>query len=259
VKDINPGPASSYTYGLTTYHSNIYFTAVDETNIQQLYRTDGTGVGTVRVGNLTSGFADRITVANDKLFVTMDDGTHGMELFVSDGTTAAPSLVKDINPTGDAFPSELTTFAGKTFFAADDGDHGNELWVTDSTEAGTHLFIDLNGGSLRSSPQNLTVVGDKLFFVSILPDDENFTVKTELWMTDGTEAGTELIFQEPGNSFGYAIANLTVLGNTLLFTAPAGVDGDGFSIDPELYSIAVPEPTTLAIVVPIALVLRRRR
>jgi hypothetical protein len=37
-------------------------------------------------------------------------------------------------------------------------------------------------------------------------------------------------------SYGYAINNLTVLGNKLLFTAPNGVDENGFSTDIELFA-----------------------
>ncbi len=257
VKDINPGPATSFAYGLTTYQSNIYFTAVDATNVQRLYKTDGTTAGTVPVASI---FADKITVANDKMFITMDDGASGLELYVSDGTTAGTMRLKDINPGGDASsPFYLTAFNGKTYFSADDGTHGSELWVTDGTEAGTQLFTDTNVGATRSGTSDLTVVGDKLFFVTILPDDPNFTVRTQLWMTDGTEAGTEMVYQEPGNSFGYAINNLTVLGNTLLFTAPTGVDADGFSIDPELYKIVVPEPAVLSSIAGVMLITRRRR
>lgn len=255
VKDINPGPATSFAYGLTKFQNNIYFTAVDETDIQRLYKTDGTAAGTTPVSSI---FADAITVSNNKLFVSMDDGASGLELYVSDGTPAGTTLLKDINPTGDSMPMGVTTFNGKTYFSADDGTHGTELWVTDGTEAGTQLFTDFNG-SERSSPQSLTVVGDKLFFVTIVPDDANFTVQTQLWMTDGTQAGTELVYTEPGDSFGYAIDHLTVLGNTLLFTAPTGVDGDGYSIDPELFKIVVPEPASLLAIAMPALLIRRRR
>jgi ELWxxDGT repeat protein len=256
VKDINPGPGSSFAYGHTVFGNNIYFTAVDETNIQRLYRTDGSTAGTVPI---SSHFADGITVANNKLFVTMDDGSSGLELYVSDGTPGGTSLLKDIKPGADSSsPFYMTAFNGKTYFSADDGANGIELWVTDGTAAGTEMFIDLNGAE-RSSPQSLTVVGDKLFFVTIVPDDANFTVQTQLWMTDGTEAATELVYQEPGDSFGYAIDHLTVLGNTLLFTAPTGVDGDGYSIDPELFRVVVPEPASLAALAVPALLLRRRR
>lgn len=83
------------------------------------------------------------------------------------------------------------------------------------------------------------MVGDKLFFVSIAPGEVESSVKTQLWATDGTVEGTQLVYQEPGYSFGYSVENLIVLGNQLLFTAPNGVDADGLSTDSELFALSV--------------------
>jgi ELWxxDGT repeat protein len=64
-------------------------------------------------------------------------------------------------------------------------------------------------------------------------------VRTQLWMSDGTAAGTQMVYEEPGINFGYAIENLTRLGNQLLFTAPNDVDADGFSTDKELFTVSL--------------------
>jgi ELWxxDGT repeat protein len=64
-------------------------------------------------------------------------------------------------------------------------------------------------------------------------------VRTQLWTTDGTAAGTQLVYEEPGNDFGYGIENLTRLGRQLLFTAPNAVDGDGFRTDKELFAVSL--------------------
>ena len=83
------------------------------------------------------------------LFFFAANGTHGRELWSSDGT--ASGMVKDINPSGSGNPSSLTLFSDKLFFGADDGTNGVELWSSDGTASGTVLVKDINpsGSSLH--------------------------------------------------------------------------------------------------------------
>ncbi|HEY1582001.1 MAG TPA: ELWxxDGT repeat protein [Chthoniobacterales bacterium] len=261
VKDINPGPDPSTPTDFIRYNHFVFFSADDGVHGTELWRTDGTDADTVQVADINPGASgstpqypiiarfqpaqtaatspnDR-SGARDVLLFLADDGTHGLELFRSDGTAEGTYLVKDINSTGDSVPLGMVEYKGRVYFSADDGVHGSEVWVTDGTEAGTQLFADLNPGALRSSPQEFTVAGGRLFFVAIVPDDPHFTVRTQLWETDGTAERTELVYEEPGNDFGYGINNLTVLGNKLLFTAPNGIDQQGFSTDTELFAASM--------------------
>src|SRR5690554_5563796 len=50
---------------------------------------------------------------NGKLYFQAYDGTNGIELWVTDGTTAGTQMIKDINPTGGSFPSGFTEYNGK--------------------------------------------------------------------------------------------------------------------------------------------------
>jgi ELWxxDGT repeat protein len=260
VKDINPGSEPSTPTDFIRYNHFVFFRADDGVHGTELWRTNGTDAGSVQVADLNpgaagsgpqypilarfqpppadAGTADR-SGARDVLIFLAEDGTHGLELFRSDGTEGGTRLLKDINPAGDSVPLGMTEYKHRVYFSADDGVHGIELWVTDGTEEGTRLFADINPGVPRSSPQSFKVAGGLLFFVTIVPDDVHFTVQTQLWATDGTTAGTQMVYQEPGNNFGYAIDNLTVLGNKLLFTAPNGVDAGGFSNDTELFAASM--------------------
>ena len=95
------------------------------------------------------GYSSATAVAG-KLFFTADDGTHGPELWSSNGTGAGTVLVKDVKPgvpnAKDSGPTNLTDVGGTLFFAANDGIHGAEPWASDGTEAGTVLVKDVNQG-----------------------------------------------------------------------------------------------------------------
>ena len=90
------------------------------------------------------------------------------------------------------FPATVTSapvaMNGVLYFSASDAAHGDELWRSDGTAAGTYLLKDIRPGTAKSSPRNLTVVGNTLFF-SANDGPHGF----ELWKTDGTAAGTVMV------------------------------------------------------------------
>lgn len=76
-----------------------------------------------------SGPADLIGSVGDLLLMRADDGVHGEELWISDGTTDGTRMVGDINlGAASARPRYAAEVNGIAFFSATDGIHGIELW-----------------------------------------------------------------------------------------------------------------------------------
>ena len=108
---------------------------------------------------------------NGQLIFLARHETYGIELWRTDGTPQGTQLLKDINPTGSAFPGNpnFTRLGNYLYFFADDGQRGLELWRTDGTEANTELVQDLNPGGPSSiiagfDSAYITSYGDALYF-----------------------------------------------------------------------------------------------
>jgi ELWxxDGT repeat protein len=122
------------------------------------------------------------------------DGTRGFELWVTDGTANGTKLVKDINPgSAHSGPRDFCPIGkGKFLFAATDAAHGRELWITDGTPKGTKLVADILKGALSGVPSSvlkITPLGDGR---AIFQATEG-KFGEELWISDGTKKGTELL------------------------------------------------------------------
>ncbi|MCP4626767.1 MAG: hypothetical protein GY850_25155, partial [bacterium] len=239
VKDIYPGigdygPNSSSPQNLTDVNGRLFFTAVGATNGRELWKSDGTGPGTVMVKDIypeggtypNSSYPSNLTDVNGSLFFEANDGTNGSELWTSDGTEPGTVMVKNINNSSGSYPGYLTNVNGRLFFTADDGVNGTELWISNGTESGTVLVKDLKSGPDSSDPDWLTAVEGTLFFsaeTDIAPYDGH-----ELWMSDGTQPGTlriKIIRAAP-DAYGYRsyFDSFTNVNGLLFFTETEGGD-----------------------------------
>lgn len=153
---------------------------------------------------------------NGKFYFTANDGLHGVELWVSDGTVAGTFMLKDIFPgaTGSN-PGNFSNINNKLFFSASHPDYGIELWVSDGTDAGTQLLKDVNPGIDNSLlTGEIEELNDRLYFAL-----DNYTNGRELWSSDGTMAGTYMVKDiYSGNNSGFSGYEITRFNDKIYFS-----------------------------------------
>ncbi|WP_420538217.1 beta strand repeat-containing protein [Microcystis aeruginosa] len=230
VRDIRPGSPTSSSdsdpSNLTVVGNTLFFSANDGVNFRKLWKSDGTAAGTVLVSASDGSYPNALTAVGSTLFFSArEGGGGGYELWKSDGTAAGTVLVKNIHPgSGGSFPGGLTAVGNTLYFTANDSVNGYELWKSNGTSAGTVLVADIRPGVPSSGPRNLRVADNTLYFTA----DDGVNGR-ELWKSDGTAAGTVLVANIRSGASGSISSsdpfNLTVVGNTLYFSANDGVNG----------------------------------
>jgi ELWxxDGT repeat protein len=249
VKDINTHPGNSNPNDKTGAVSRsaeveklfvvgktLYFRANDGTHGVELWKSDGTERGTKLVKDINTAapapttkacksakncaggsWADDMTLVGKTLYLTANDGTHGVELWKSDGTERGTKLIKDVNPSPASKASDISNLVaiGKTLFlAANDGTNGVELWKSDGTERGTKLIKDVNPGPAGSDPKTLTAFGGVLLFSA-----DDGVHGREMWGSDGSKANTALLKDLVPGAVGSEPGEFTTSGRFLYFAA----------------------------------------
>jgi ELWxxDGT repeat protein len=244
---------------LAVYRGALYFEPGDSNGLQ-LWKTDGTEAGTALVSDLPApeeGFTQAMAVYRGDLYLAKAVEGSGCELWRTDGTADNTLLVKDITlgARKGSRPGAFTVFGGKLYFRTVDGDQRG-IWVTDGTTAGTVQLLSGDVG-LATDPDpfvtvrsGLYVVADQRLWrldatggpVAIAGDPTSSPVSEaeplgdtlvfamsdaahgrELYRTDGTAAGVQLLTDlEPGST-GSDPQGLTPFGGYLYFAAGATV------------------------------------
>lgn len=260
VADIRPGTGSSLPQQLTEFNGNLFFVADDGTNGEELWMSDGTASGTTMIRDINAGtgyqypygdgplqsFPRSFTEFNGELFFSAEDQTDGAELWKTNGTTSGTVQVVDIVPgsftdangtyPNASSPQDLTAVGNTLFFSADDGVNGRELWKTDGTSSGTSLVRDIAPGTYtyynngynygqypnQSDPRQLAEFNGVLYFVA-----KDSADNTELWRSDGTNAGTAVVAEIGAGTIGALSVDdaLATFDGRLYFAADDGISG----------------------------------
>ena len=152
-----------------------------------------------------------------------------LEFWKTDGSESGTRLLRDIYPAGRlSAPGPVVALDGSRGLFPASGVEGRELWLTDGTNSGTRLVKDINPGGFgaaSSNPTNLTNAGGIVYFGA-----DDGVHGSELWKSDGTDAGTALVKDIAPGSTSANSSFLTPLGTRLLFFTAIGYSTPDWSM-----------------------------
>jgi len=136
--------------------------------------------------------------------------------------SAEVTRVADINPglLGSS-PRGMTVFDGAMYFSADDGTYGRELWKYDGSAVTRLSNINTFGAS---SPRDLIVYNDELYFRANVGSETNSYGEAYLWKYDGNTV-SKVMDNSSGNALrmtgtqnlGFGDTRMAVVNNKLYF------------------------------------------
>ncbi|MFZ1789676.1 MAG: hypothetical protein WAT92_15255, partial [Saprospiraceae bacterium] len=142
VKDIIPGPTSSFPVNFINYNDTIYFNTRESTG-SNLWITDGTESGTLLKhdfnpnDSLGNYYIESILVHNDKLLIHAQTAEYGGEWWTYDSSSGNYSLLKDINRGVGPGTVNNVTFNGDLYLFGRDVNNHHIMWRTDGTTQNT--------------------------------------------------------------------------------------------------------------------------
>jgi ELWxxDGT repeat protein len=201
IKDLCPGTCWGAISDVYVAGSLAFFTKWDGTSGGsgvQPWVTDGTAAGTHLIRDVCGGSC-RLgpfgwKVAGGKAFFLTAPEPPGLtQLWRTDGTSKGTVLLTSTSePSASVygvFPA--ASLGSALLYTASESIAGQEPWLTDGTPQGTRLVRDINltnaGGSW---PSSLSAAGGEVYFLA----DDGLHGRDALWVSDGTEAGTQFVF-----------------------------------------------------------------
>ncbi|WP_221393779.1 malectin domain-containing carbohydrate-binding protein [Dyadobacter sp. NIV53] len=201
VKDINttPGSIGFNIENRVVANGKLFFLSYQQGYDNQLFVTDGTKAGTVRLTDISNGedeprglvsangYAFYKTWYNNSWWLFRSDGT-------KEGTIPFHRLSLSFYD-----ESAILEINGTIYFSGSQDYQRNQLWKTDGTIAGTALLKDLGARENGSRIQDFYNFKGKLYFLYRSGINEGDVAN--IWSSDGTAAGTKAGASFIGDSF----------------------------------------------------------
>lgn len=245
-------------YKWVVINNKLYFTGNDGTSGNELWCTDGTTAGTYMVADIRPGYGgsdpQELCALNDKVYFAASDSIFSnFEPWVSDGTDTGTHMLKNVSPNGSSDPKGFFSYSNHLFFSARDDNNfaPYNTWISDGTTSGTHKFSTIatgnydlhfvyngrlylaldsiyttDGSDTGTHPfMNLNMGYPILFNNKLYFYGDKGNNNDELWTSDGTYAGTQLVKEIGPSLISSNIMKLTFFNNKLIFSATDATNG----------------------------------
>lgn len=200
---------------LASRDGTLYFSAPTDSSVAGLWRSDGSAAGTVRVATF-SALSERRRPEIGPLFVGDDEIFFSLarlgrtDLWRTDGTALGTTRVATLPEVsgasgklvvdGGAFAGDLLVFAHPVDFV-----FRSQLWRSDGTEGGTQQIV---ADYEYVAASTLTQVGDRVFFLAFGETPGGLQSVWQLWVTDGSDAGTTVVFDGEVRGAPYVVGDV---------------------------------------------------
>lgn len=217
---------------LTVLNNKLLFAAKDSTMGNELWTSDGTAQGTQVLIDINPGIANAISTANDErpyailpvlqnhAFFYANDGTHGIELWKTDGTATGTIIVKDINTEPgkgirDTFSSmDMIAHNNRLYFLVDKENGDADVWSTDGTANDMVNISNLVPGHKPHFANHFFSLKNQLLFSGAEMINPPYDFTSHIYAYDGNSVN--MITDSAWSAY---IHEWKVIGNKVFFIA----------------------------------------
>lgn len=253
------GALSSFDNFYGTVGEKIVLSADDRFHGTELWVSDGTSKGTKLLKDVFDGVISGVQSGlltffdwreKGLSFFQANDGKHGNELWVTDGSSKGTHQVADINPgieDGRVYQDSLRVLNGEVYFETSPAFNPGlrRYWSTDATSEGTHEVKFLYKGKEIYLGINFTggiVLGNKLYFEAGSKDEDNIILDTALYSYNADTMKVDFIvntfttgrvsgISNPLNDKNDDIAEMIQFGKGFLFRANSDNNQGGYNTE----------------------------
>lgn len=236
VKDIYTDNTQGANFGsnpayLTTFNNKIYFSAYDNVYGRELWSTDGTQNGTVRLTNFSPSLPNiqHLLVFNNNLYFDAFDGVDAT-VFKSDGTSSGTVKVQTTASGAPLYPKDIFVFKNKLSVIGEDI---NGIYSLFTLNGNSFSKFILQSNGYPSYAEDILVTSNFIYFHGNSSNGDTKIYKSDESSIVNLTTDNNVVVKD--------LSPIFLFNNCLIFVASTNTTGE------ELYSVCNQQTQPLSI------------